>query len=102
MVEREPQPQQQPTLEHPGGDARVADGTEQDDVVATDRGQVGVGQGVPRAVPPRGAEVVAGGADVDVVTDRRLQHLQAGTDDLGADPVPGDDGQVDGRRGAGG
>ncbi len=95
VVELEPQPQEQPPLQHPARDAGVADRPEQDRVVLADLGERGVGEGLAGGVPALGAEVVVGGLDGGDAVDRGAQDLEALGDDLGPDAVTGDDGEAD-------
>ena len=90
VVEREAQPQQQPALEDAAGHARVADGAEQDRVVAAQLVEHRVGQGLAGRVPAPGAEVVLGGLELDVVgrvTASRTRTPSATTS--GPMPSPG-------------
>ena len=67
MVELEPQPEQQATLQHTRRNARVADGAEQDRVVAANLLQHGVRQRLPRRMPTLRAEVELGASEGEVV-----------------------------------
>ena len=92
VVERKAKGEQHAPLEDAGGDARVADGAEEDAVVAAQLLDDGVGQGLAGAVPAGRAEVVLGGAEVDAGGAEDLQALR---DNLGADAVAADDGDVE-------
>ena len=92
VVELEPQPQQQPALEHPARHGRVADRAEQDHVVRPDLLEHRVGERLPGAVPAPRAQVVVGRVEGDV-RRRRPQHLQRLGRHLGADAVAADDGE---------
>ena len=97
MVEGEAQRQQHAALEHAARHARVADGAEQDRVVAPQLLEHRVGQGLAGRVPAAGAEVVLGGRDLEPARRRdRVEDLQALGDDLRADAVAADDGEVEG------
>jgi hypothetical protein len=63
--------------------------------VLADRREVAVRQRLARTVPPRRAEVEAGGLDLRRAPDRLVQREQALLDDLRPDAVPGDDRQPD-------
>ena len=99
VVEREPQPQQQTALEHAAGHRRVADRAEQDRVVL-----LAARRAPSRAASRRCACQRAAPRSYSVVVtsapgaDHRVEHLEALGDDLRADTVAGDDGEVEGRR----
>ena len=59
LVEREPDPQQQVTLEDAGSHPRVADRAEQDRVAGAERLELLVGQRLAGAQVPVGAEIEA-------------------------------------------
>ena len=91
VVELEAQPQQQAALEDARRDARVADGAEQDRVVAAELLEHGVRQHLTGGVVAPGPEVVVLGLDLGARRgEGRLEHLEALGDHLGADAVPGD------------
>ncbi len=102
MVELEAQPEQQPALEDPRREALVprpaADRAEQDRVVLPDLGEHGVRQHLAGGEVPLGAEVVAGGLELHAVPPaggHLLEDLQGLGGDLRADPVTGDDRELD-------
>ena len=91
MVEGEAQLEEQATLEDAGGHGRVADRTQEDDVVVLDGLEVLVGQGIAGGVPALGAQVEVGRGVVDsLVRQDAVQDLQALGDDFLADTVAGD------------
>ena len=92
MVELEPEPEQQATLQHTAGHGGITDRAEQDRVLGADLGQYGIGQRLPGAVPALRAKVVRGGVDGDV---RRLEDLDRFGDDFRADAVAADHGELD-------
>ena len=96
VVQREAQLEQQPALEHARGDARVADGAQQDRVVRADRVEVGVRQRLAGRVPAARAQVEVRRRHRDrAAVQRGVQRQQTLLDDLRADAVPCDDGEVD-------
>ena len=86
LVEREPQLEQQATLEHSRRDGRVADRAEQDRVVAGQLLDHRFGQHLTGAQVARGAEVVGGGL---APGQYGVQDLEALRHHLGADAVTG-------------
>jgi len=72
---------------------RVADGAEEDRVVAAQLVEYRVGQRLPGRVVTGGTEIVGGGLHLRT---GRMENLEAFGDDLGADPVTGDDREADG------
>ena len=91
MVEGEAQLEEQTALEDAGGHGGIADRAKQNDVVALDRLEVLVGQGVAGGVPALGTQVEVGGGVVDaLVREDAVQDLQAFGDDFLADAVAGD------------
>ena len=88
VVQREAQPQQQPPLEHPGRHRGVADGAEQDRVVAAQLVQHAVRQRLAGAGERPGAQVVVGALDA---RQDRVEDLQGDSDDLRADAVAAED-----------
>ena len=97
VLQGEPDRQQHAALEDAARDARVADGAEQDRVVALQLVQDAVGQRLAGGVPAAGAEVVLGRGDLRAARRRDgLEDLEPLGDDLGADPVAADDGEVEG------
>ena len=103
VLHGEAERQQDAALEHAARHARVADRAEQDGVVPLQLVEHRVGQRLAGGVPATGTQVVLGGGDLRAgLPDDRLEHLQALGDDLGADAVAADDGEVEGlRRGLG-
>jgi hypothetical protein len=94
VIELEPQPEEQAALEHAARHARIADGTEQDRVVAPDLLKHRVRQRLAGAVPAARAQVVVGLVEGD--SRRRYpQHLERLGHHLGADAVAADDGKPD-------
>ena len=87
LVEGEPQLEQQAALEHARRHGRVADGAEQDRVVAGQLGEHRVGQHLAGAVVAGGAEVVLGRLDAG---QHGVEDLEALRHHLGADAVAGD------------
>ena len=103
VVEGEAQRQQHAALEHAARHARVADGAEQDGVVAPQLLEHRVGQGLAGRVPAPGAEVVLGGVHLGPALRRhRGEDLEPLGNDLRADAVAADDGDVEGVLLAGG
>ena len=93
VVEGEAQRQQHAPLEHAARHARVADGAEQDRVVAAQLLEDGVGQRLAGGVPAAGTEVVLGRRELrTAVAGDGVEDLEALGDDLGADAVTADDG----------
>jgi hypothetical protein len=101
MVEREPQFQQQATLEQPAGDVRSsrrgADGTEHDRVGRVQLGQHRVRQHFAGALPAARAKIIFSGRESAGCGDR-VQHLQSLGDHLGPDPIAADHRQVETHR----
>ena len=95
VVQFEPQPQQQPALQHAAGHARVADRAEQDRIMPAQFVEHGVGQNLAGGVPAPGPEVVTRLLDHDI-GGRRAQHLKGLGHDFGAYPVAADHGEPDG------
>ena len=96
VVEGEAQLQQQPALEHARGHARIADGAQQDRVVHGEARHVLVGERLARAVPAARAEVEVGGLDAHPGgLEGGAQGAQALGDDLLADAVALDDGELE-------
>ena len=95
VVHGETQRKQHPALEHAARHGRVADGTEQDAVVALELLDDARREGLTGAVPAGRAEVVLGRAHLDV-SSSRLEDLQALGDHLRSDAVAADDGDVEG------
>ena len=93
MVEFEADAQQQLALEQAAGGARVADGAEEDDVVAAQLLEDGIRERFTGGVPPTGSEVVLGSLDVTV--RHGVEHLQPFGHHLGADSVTCNDCQID-------
>ena len=96
VVQFEADAQQQLAFEHSTRHARVADGTEQERVVAAQFLQHGIRQRLPRRVPAARTQVVLGAGHLGIAD--RVEHLETFGHDLRADAVPADDGQVDGVR----
>ena len=95
VVEGEPQPEQQPALEHAAGHRRVADGAEQDRVVAAQLVEHAVRQRLAGGVPAARAEVVLGGLELDAGgAGDRVEDAHALGDDLRPDAVAGDQRQA--------
>ena len=81
----------------PGATDGIADGAQQDRVVAAQLLDDGVGQQLAGRVVAAGAEVVLGRLHVEVGGRRdRGEDLDGLRDDLGADAVAGDEGKVQG------
>jgi hypothetical protein len=98
VVEGEPQRQQHAALEDAAGHGRVADGPEQDRVVAAELLDAPTPAGSPRWRASGRAEVVLGRLHADS-GGHGLEHLQALGDHLRADAVAADDGEVERGRG---
>ena len=97
LLQGEAQRQQHAALEDAARHGRVADRAEQDRVVAAQLLEDRVGQRLAGGVPAPGAEVVLGRVELGAgAGGDRLEDLEALGDDLRADPVAADDGEVDG------
>jgi len=97
MVELEAQRQQDATLQHARRHAGIANGTEQDGVVAAQLLEHRGGQRLAGAVVQTGAQVVLLGGDGHVAL-YGVEDLEGLGHHLGADAVAGDEGQVEGAR----
>ena len=99
VVECEPQPQEQPTLDDPAGEARVtrvtADRPEQDDLVLRERHEVVVGEDLADCEKVPCPEGVGGDVDRGVIRHCRSEDLDGLGHHLGPDPVAGDGCEVD-------
>ena len=99
VVEREAQLEQQSALEQPARHVRRAGrgayGAEQDHVGSGELGQHGVWEDLTSALPAVGSEVVRGRCK-DAWARDGIEHLESFGDYLGANPIPADDGQVEG------
>ena len=101
MVEGEPQPQQQASLQQPAGHipstGSCTDRAQQDGVRLGELGQHRFGKDLARTLPARCTEVVVGGRNCARPGHRR-QNLETFRHHLGADAVTADDGEFDRRR----
>ena len=91
VIQGEPHGQQQATLEHAAGHRWIADGAQQDCVVRLELVDHALGQGLPGLVVALGTHVVLGALDT---RPHDIEDLQCLADDLGADAVTGDDGEL--------
>ena len=97
VVHDEPEREQDAALEDARCDRGIADGAQQDRVVAAQLLDDGVGKQLPGLVVAAGAEVVLGRLHVEISGRRdRGEDLDGLRDDLGADAVTGDEGQIQG------
>ncbi len=87
-MEREPEAQQEPFLQHPGRDPRIADGAEEDRVAGPEFFEDRVGEDLARAKEELGAEVEGPGLEVEpVAAGDLIENLQTLPDHLRPDPV---------------
>ena len=94
VVELEPQPEQESALQDARRHARVADGAEQDRIMAPDLLEHRVGERLAGRVPPLRAEVVLGAREGDVVVrSDDVEHREGLGGHLGADAVARHDGE---------
>ena len=99
QVEPEAHARDDPELEQPDFEARIADRAEQDRVVAADLLERRVGQDLLRLQVVLGAERVVGERHGEAVQRRdTLEHAQALAHDFGTDPVSGNHGDAVGLR----
>ena len=93
VIELEPRTQQESTFEDPARHGRIADRAEQDGVVPTDLVEHRVREKLTGGVVAARTEVVLGLLDPG---NDDIEHFECLVDDLWADSISGDDGELHG------